>query len=779
MKYYYLFLLAIVFGIIGFSQTLTAWDDTPVGKLPDWKITLESEIYRWGMSEDGKHFFIVTDGEDGAVLNMYSVEDGKMLWTRNLNVLSEEKYKLCRFASNDLFFTGAEKSYVFLNVNDGSVKKSIPLVCESWDDIVWETKSWIDRMNEAESGVSKQLMQPIFIKNYGIFYSNAGFQVLNFSEQSILYQSTQPISRVYTNFVGNLFQIWAYSGGMFSMTPDSSYVLDYLNNKFYPFNPYKNGVPNLRLYIKDYTYNNDRIDFYENSIVYTNLSTNNVEQTLGMNPNEPDYIGPVIWNDELGFVTSQDNVQTLYLGKTLAPIFKTNPGDLPGIIDQFYALDNGDVILFVFNNDDAKMSIARIDSKTGKIIWKNTIFKYDGSFETGHQTGGALELLLKSIGASLVAGILSNYTRQFGYKIVVNQAGIMNSLNKNKYSEGYAKVLSWSNNNITIVAGGKIYSELIKGSHDTYDGESILTFDLKTGKIINNYPCSIIANSDMDNAYNELLTFPLISGNVIIGTNDIYIQKNDNIERLTFGEARVNLVNIDSNSIVIVADNKDEEYCDYWRIDLGISKPKKTLLCRSKLEPVYLGNSFIPIFNNTDYAEFPVRLLIDEDGISAYKLTEGDVSSDEFNNSLWNVSYDDFPTGDVDMQVFIDQLQSKIEEHPSYSFYGSVYGFTVDKEKIIVMGTEGLGFIKSDGSCKWVKEWETDAGQVHCGVIEKKDYIIFSISDNTGIYKIDCTGEVMHQSESSYDATFIIVPSDDSGVLIGVEGEGIEFYKFK
>ncbi len=766
-----LFVLLLSFALL--SIAIKA-EDEPVGKPPDWKFKLETDIYRWRVSPNDKYFFVITDGEDNPVMNCYTMADGKQLWSHNMVDLDKDLFTLCRWVSNDVVMIGEKNKYVFLKAQDGSIIKTLNLFCESWGDVSWKYNPQMEATGTTQ--------EPYFVNNYAIFFGGDGFQVIDLVNQKIIYQSTQSVSRAMFKDDGIKVSMWPYSG-MFSAKPDTIYTLNYHNGEF-NVKPWSDKQPNSRLYVTDYSYKNDRLDFYENSVEYTNLATNKVEQTLSINPNEPDYFGPVIWNDGLGFVTSLNNVQTLYWSRTLAPVFKTSPADLPGFIDQFYGLDNGDVIMFVFNNDDSKMSIARIDSKTGRMNWKNTMFKYDGSYKTGHQKGGAGEMLLKMAG-SLALSVVGTVATRGAIVFTPNPTGIINSLNKDKYSEGYAKVITWSNDRMTIAAGGKIYSELSNGTHDNYDGEGIFTFDLKTGKLINNFPCPIIAKSDADNAYNDLVTFPLFSGNIVMGMNDVYVIKNDNVERFTFGKSKVELFKTDSNSIVIAVVNKDDDYCDYWRIDLGSSKSTKTLLARSKLDPVYVEKIFVPLFSpilsDTKFGEFPCRLLIDENGISGFKLIDGDINltGDSWANPLWKISFDDFKVGKIDVDGMANDLKSKLTNNQNYQPEGEVQGLSVNKDRIIVMGKDGLGYIKSDGTCKWVKEWEPDVSKANIGVNEFKGYILYSMGDYTKIYKSDCSGECMMSLENSYKNTNVRIPADNSGMLVIKHGEDIEFYKFK
>jgi len=797
----------IVFVTIFLCLSFLVAEDETNNTQPDWKFTLE-DCHKFSLSPDGKHFFICHDLDDECAIDMYDMHSAKKLWTKKLTGLSDEKfYDLWRFVSSEVLFAGDENGYLFLNVNDGSVLKSIPLICKSWDDILLKTgKAYNfpspEKINygSLEDVISDMIKHPIFIRNYGIFFSGDGFQVINFSEQNVLYQSTQPCSKIRTEEyyensserISPLLKINVYSGGVLSsMFPDSSYALDYENNKFYTFfSPdgeiiNKDIKPNNRLYITNFSHKTDRIDFCSNSITYTNLTTNKIEKTLNINPNEPDFISPVLYNDQLCFITSQDKIQTLYDGKTLTPIFKTNPNDLPGIIDQFYSLENGDVLLLVYNNDDSKMSIGRVDSKTGKIVWKNTIFKYEGSFKPGHQRESGGAFAIKLFASVVVSYALRASPLHLQYS--PNDEAIISSLNKEKKSEGYANILSLSNDTLIFVASGKINSELGQANNGDYNGEGIISINMKTGKILQNYSCPIIANSKIENVIGKLicLYFPQVNSNIIVGTNDIYIQNRDNIERISFGKSKVNFINSDSISVTVAVVDDEENNTDYWRVLVGENKARKTLLARSKLDPFYFEDIFIPIFSpllgNTKYDEFPCSLYIDENGISGYKLIESEVNmkSDIFSSPLWKFSFEELDLGTIDIKNVCEDYLDKLKDSPYFNPKGEVQGLIVNKDGVIILGSDKIGYIKPDGSCNWEKEWEPDIDQSTIGVNDMNGHIFYSIGDHTKMYSTDCAGETLISFDSDYNDTVVLIPNDNSGLFVKKNDSEFEFYKFK
>ena len=783
-------------------------EDENIDTKPDWKLALE-DFYSYKIAPDENHFVICNNIEDECSIDMYDMHSGNKIWTKNLKGLSDEKfYDLWRFVSDDIFFAGDEGGYLFLNVNNGSIIKSIPLVCESWDDILLKTgkvatiSSPSTNYGKLSDVISEMIMHPIFISDYGIFFSKDGFQVINFAKQNVLYQSTQKCGKIATEkYYENsdestlpVLKIKIFSGtGMISgASPDSAYALDYEHNKLYTFySPNgeitnKDVKPNDRLYITNYSHKTDRIDFCLDLITYTNLTTNTIEKTLKINPNAPDFITPILFNDRLCFVTSQNKIQTLYDGKTLSPIFQTNPGDLPGIIDQFYILGNDDVLLFVYNNDDSKMSIGRINSKTGSLVWKSTLFKYDGSYKPGHQKESAGMFTLKMLGASVLSStlqIIDPLHREY----TPNTKVIISSLNTEKSSEGYANILSVSNDTLIIVANGKINSLQSKGSDNDNNGEGIISIDLKTGRTINNYSCPIIASSEINNVIDNLtyLYFPQFNANIIVGANDIYIQRDENIERISFNKSRVHFIVSDSISITIAVYDENENNSDYWRIVVGENRARKILLARSKLDPIYIENIFFslfsPLLGSTKYDEFPCSLYIDEDGISGYKLIESAVISEGevFSNPLWKFSFEELGTGTMDIESMCDDFMGEIKDNPNFNPGGEIQGLIVNKDCIIILGSEGICYIKPDGTCKWTKEWEPDISESKVGVNLINGCIFYAIGDITKMYSMDCTGKTLMSIENDYSDTFIRNFEDDRGILVRKSDSGFEFYKFK
>lgn len=733
---------------------LLAAASTAMAQSGGWELKLETEVYQPTLSPDGNHFIYFTD-DDEVMATCVEVKGGKKLWTRTLKEF--EQYSIARFIGNDTLLLGQENRYEFLNVKDGAVLKTLPIVGESWDDLVVE--------NKAEE--QYDTLKPYFKNSVGVFYFDDGMQIVDLANASIIHSTSESPGRIKYR-VWEDFLLINPAGGA-----DSIYVVDTKNRRLvYKASKYDNDI-NETIYQPFAVSNSEILLFNEDNTQSVDLESGKLNSTIEVDPDDPEFYTPVIFKNGLYLMVSDKGIQKLYRTKDGQMLWQTAEGDIPGIAEQLIELPNDEAMLMGYE-PDGRMVTYKINATTGKTLWSKPLFIQDGELETGHKEGSKVWATLGRIAFMVLANAMNPRPSRWGYgsgsgfsdhnyymadnrwrrdrREAVRQANDMYNawINTQKKTEGYASLLESNDKQVVLATAGKIYAP---GKEDskTYNGEAVVTLNLADGAVISSTPCEMLAKSDADNfnAYQDLKIQKLDSAKALIGVHELYILRGDAIQKFTFGESVLSFINAAPNELTVVANNDDDLY-DYWRIDASTNPARKYLLARSTSKNVVFHDS----------AAVGTMLKISEEEIAAYPVKEGDVSDATFASPKWKLSEDDLDNLDVgDLTEATDM-------------YDKLQGIRIIGGDVLLMGDNALAHISSDGTCRWAREWSPNRKELKLGVTKVGNMFLYSTDGVTTVLNGNCPGSSLGSHKIGFaDTEILTVPN--RGVVVIDKSDGI------
>jgi outer membrane protein assembly factor BamB len=737
-----------------------------IAQVSKWESKLKTEIYNPVISPNGKHMLFFTD-DDSIVVHLANLGTGAEEWNKTLNKFKQ--FRVSRFIGNDTVLVGEENRYEFLNAKDGSLYKSLPIVGDSWNDIVWE--------NTADE--NDDTLRPYFEGDLAIFYFDDGMQILDLANASIIHQTETSPGKIRYKKWDNMMMINPVSGG------DSVYFLDMTAKKLvYTASKDKNDI-NSSVYQPFVASLGTLLLFNEDNIQSIDITTGKENATIDVDPDDPELYTPVIFKNSLGLLVSDEDVQKMYDAKTGKLLWSTPQDSVPGVIDQLVELPNEQGLMMAYESG-GKMKAYKIDAKTGKILWKHALFVQDGSYEPGHKEGSKVWATIGKIALTIAVSYLSRGSYGSGYHGSLSDPNyffrqsqwdmqnqwqrryyerqrdeqrrdinnMYNSwINKKKKSEGYVTVLNQDSTSVMLVSAGKIYNAEDDGSAREYDGEGIMKLNIADGKILSQTKCPMISAAENKNfnAVKDLNIQKFDSARTLLGVHDLYVLRGDSLEHMNFGDGTLAFINSGRNELTFWAHDDDKETYDYWRVDVASVPATKYLIARSYTKNLVFGDTSRAV-NTT--------LLVTEDSIAAFPVRTGDIAAGTFTNPKWVLDEDALDKLDL------GRLDKNI------TAMDSLQGIRIDGGDVILMGDDGLGFVSSDGACRWSNEWSPSLFKKKLGVSHIGDAIVYSTNGVTQVISTKCPVEKVTE-EISYSDTMILTSPNHEDVIVLDTDDGV------
>jgi hypothetical protein len=712
-----------------------------------WKANLDMEIFTPSMSDDGQSLVFFTKKN----IQCYDVGSGTVRWTRDIEKYIEGFQG--KFINNKTFVAGLGNHFDFIDAATGQTQTTLPIIGESWKDLRYDSKA----MPETDT------LKPHFWGNLGIFYWDDGFQIIDFDKAAIIHQGSEPIKYVKYETFQDYTMIWSLRGS------DTAYFLDTKNKKIvYQMYTGSNG-PNGSVYQHFVVQNDQLLVMTEKNIMSVNLPTQHVDALIPVDPDDPDVYMPVLTKDALYILTSDNNKQTLYDGKSGAQLWQTAENVIPGIAEELTPIENSSDGLLVSYHKSGKIGVYRLNMKTGAVAWSKLLAEQDGSYSPGHHKSSKTFAVLGAIAMNMVANAMNRgmathtnmgngMVRTEWHESRINWEGVAKSINRNQESDGFAKVLEVNPTKATFILGGKLYAELEKSSHDTYDGEGIVVLNLADGSVVKNLPAKIISKASKKmNAAKDLNVQQIGNANVIVGARNVHVYRNEGIESFTFGDDDITYIGADDKQVQFVT-NHEDDYFDYWSIDASVTPAKKTLLARSTKNNL--------VFNGT--ANFTATLNITKKQIEAYAPISGDATAKPtFTDPPWKLTEDDLDKLDV----------GSLADNKTNT--DSIQGIRVDGNDLYLMGSDKIGKATIRQDCKWAAKWNPDPLKTVMGVTPLGKGLVYASGKYCGIVSNDCSGaEIATHKISPEYASVFHAPNDDT--IIMDRNDGLLFcYKLK
>lgn len=747
-------LLLMIVAMLGLSMS---WADAQSSK---WTINVGADVEYSTFSPDGERLLTITN-DDYAVATCVNTRNGAKLWTRTLEDF--EQYKVCRFLNNDSVLLGQKRVYELVNATNGSVLGTLPIADESWDDLRVEYSTDPDHDS----------LSPYFDGGIGIFYFDRAMQILDLEKFTVLYQTGWSPNKIKYYRWGPALMINPRGGG------DTIYFVDVTKRAMiYKVSAYDSDI-NSSVYQPFAATASELLLFNERNIESIDMATGKKNATIEVDPDDPEYYSPVIFKDALYLMVSDDDIQTMYRTKDGVQLWKTQPEEIKGLVEQVIELPNDEAILVTYDLEGL-VSAIKVNATTGKIAWRRPLFVQESRLEPGHKEGSrflaALATIAVSVGKAYLRSALNSSLNQSHWRrdpstglIEPNYRynsfaarrereadrefvnNMYNSwVNKKKVTPGYASLVTRDEKQMTLALVGRIY-EPVKGTADTYDGEAMLTVNLGDGSIAQSRPFEMLGRSDTKgfNAFRDMRMVSVGSFKVLVGIHDVYVVRGEAVERISFGESAVTLLDSSSTSISIMVNHDDEIY-DFWRYDVSGPTTQQALIARSQYANVLLLDSIAPA---TTIRYTPER-------IEAFPLITGVVTDASFATPKWTLT-----EADLDKMEFGD-----LDENVGAKT--RTQGIAVIGGDVFFLGDDGLAFVSSDGGCRWSKEWSPDVLRQRLGVTKVGDAVAYSMGSNTRVFATACPGAEIGSVESSFTSTDVRLT--DSGTLVVIDrGENI------
>ncbi len=709
----------------------------------DWTVELDTEIYFLEVSTNGNYMFYGVEADDDDYdykLVCRSIETGEQLWE---HLLAEvEQSHIFRFTKKDLIFMGDGDEYKFINPSDGKVLKSIKIHGEDFDELLYTQKN--PQLQSSEG------IEPYYVDDIGIFYFDDGFQILDLEEQRIIYDTDDTPSLVEYSTWLDIVMIKPTSGA------DSVFFVDKKKKSLVYKAPTETVEPHSMVYQGFIAHEGEMLVYLEDEILLVDLEKGVSTASIKVDPDDPDVFLPVTSANAMFLITSQDDIQRFYEAKSGKLLWETEEEEIPGIVDDFRFVENSETGIMLVYDSDGFTTLYGIEANGGDVKWKQRLFEQDDTYVPGHKKEGTT---LMAIGAVL-GSIAANASGGGRYRYRPNWEAVRESAYQSKASGGYAKIIEFDEKQVTIVCAGQIYNELFKEEDpDDYNGEMIVTIDLKSGKVLKSEVGEIIHDRDVQGDYNaikQLQSYKTKHGHVVVGVYDSYVvRENGDVEAFNYGNAEesrgilTGLGSDDSTNAVFVCDY-DEEWYDYWLLDVQTTPARQLLIARSTSQSVVASDTVAVVHT----------LYITDESIALCPLISKRPEAGDFDNPIWELSEDDIDALDVGGWDDADKVNE------------IGVGITgTDQNDILILGGDTFAFVDRNGKCKWSAEWDIDRKYIRLRPTQVKYFWTYSLGDETGVVELSCDGGLKASYEISYDDSQVDVTENDD-IVIADKSEG-------
>ncbi|MBS1910357.1 MAG: hypothetical protein JST22_00085 [Bacteroidetes bacterium] len=751
-----LFLLLILLAVVNAVHAQPA----------DWHHKAGLEIRYSTTAPNGSRILYLTR-DDETVVTCVNVQTGAKEWSRPLGKLKE--YRVVRFIGNDTVLVGNGNKYEFLNARDGALITSIPISDEAWSDLAWEEK--------ADEG--SDTLRPYFEGGIGIYYFDESFQILDLEKLSVVYQSPMPIRKVHYYKWDNVLMIQPLSG------VDTFYFVD-LHEKRVVYKVSKYDEPlNSSVYQPFAISLNELLLFNERDIQSIDMTTGKVNAKIDVDPDDPEFYAPIIFNKGLYLLVSDDNVQKLYHTKDGKLLWQTPEGAIPGIVEQMIELPNNEALMLGYESD-GKTTVYKINTVTGQKLWSRLIFIQDGELKPGHKQGGKFWATVGTIALTVARSYLRGAGRSYSYgsssdlmyrndpfgrygsfnrfdqenyeRDMRTINGLYNKwVNRQKKSDGYATVVRRMDDRITFAVAGKIYPPNDDGTTRDYTGEALMTLNLNDGSVAESKPFQMFSKAEYSgfNAVTDMKIQAFDSTQVLVGVHDIYVLRGNALEQVPFGDGQtLKMLKTGVDEITVMADSDGERF-DYWRINVAGPATRRFLIARSTQANV----TFL------DSASVSTSIRFTEDHIEAFPLIEGNATDASFASPKWKLSEKDLDKmniGDLDNKVAPDNRTQ---------------GISIVGGDVLLMGGDGLGFVSSDGACRWSYEWSPKQDVKKLGVTKVGSAIAYSLGKITKCYGTDCPSKEIGSHKISPSDCEVSITQNGAMIVVDRDEGEIHCYR--
>lgn len=729
-----------------------------------WELKIDADIMNPILSPNGR--YLVYGHKKKRTAECVDARTGASLWSNELTDF--KKYEIFRFVNDSVVLLGQANRYEFVNVRDGAVMKSLNIIGKNdWSDLVWQ--------KEAPKEPEYEMIKPYHRANIGIYYFDDGFQVIDLEKQAILMETKDRPSQLQYKEWENVMMILPRGGS------DSIYFIDFEKRTLLFRGSTDDHDINTSLYQPFAMNGKELLLFNEKNVESIDLETGQVAATMPVDTDDPDFFLTADLTDGLHLLVSEDDVQQCYRTKDGTKLWETKEKEIPGIVDQIVEVSEGDILLLAYKEKNA--AVYKVNLKSGEIAWSRPLFKQRGDLEPGHKEGSKFGAMLKRMAVNMLVNMvlgptsrsgmrydphtgLTSYGRGFNdfterRQIRENRRLVNNAyasfLSRNKKSDAYMDLLTQNENEVVLVVAGRAYNPEDPKWKEA-DQEGVFTISLNDGTITKASKATLLADKGGDlNAYTDLkvVQLPVAGASALVGVNDLYVQREGNVEQIPFGKKKITFVT-STDSTVMFSTNDDDKSYDYWLLDAKRTPCGLTLLARSD-EP----NIVFP----PDTSVFSKTLMFNDYTITAHSLTSAKPGEEPTPTAAqWTLTEDDLD------KMEIGRLTKNL------SITDSIQGIYSTRNGFYLMGEDAVAFITPDGSCKWAQKWDMDREEVRMKPTVLKDHLVVAMGKELMIVKNDCTGTVVAKHKIGFGDSRILTSEEGTVVILDVDDGKIYGY---
>ncbi len=620
------------------------------GQKLKWELKYDSPIYGVRLSPSNEYVLYTYEKGLTNVLECVSVADGKRIWSKTL----VESGPVLEFIDTNRLIVGHDGRYDFITVKDGVVRSSLPIIGETWDDLI------LQRPDPREY----ERLGPLIRDSIGIFYFSNGMQIIDLLEEKMIYQTECDFDHVRYGYWERMMLINECDDC------DSIYVLDRKNRTMVFKASRREQLISNMAYQSFVSSGNEVLLFNDDNMTSVDVTTGKINTSLAIDPDDPDMYIPIFPGEgqQMLLLTSQGDRHRLYETKSGNLIWQTDSGALGGVVDDIVLLEHEEAILYSYDGDGLT-SACKIDMKNGALLWKLPLFRQKGTYRPGHVRR------LSAIFAHDPPERRKWEPSYLGFDPVGNDYRYASLA---KGTEGYVRMIGIANGRLNIITVGKIHDPAAN-AREHYNGEKFMTIDLNDGKILASQAIDVLKNSDEPDFDAFWDSQPNIHNGsyIVLGLDKVYIFRGENMIHYDFPGLMITKVDRDSNETLIRTRSWRGDTLDYWRIDVSDFPPNRYLLVRT----------FAPNIERHTLWQLDGTLLISPDDITMYPLATGEISEKTFMNPRWRLTADRLGVGDIPENL---------------SGQGVLAASNGD---IVVGGSDAITLVSESGKCRTNYEW--------------------------------------------------------------------------
>lgn len=733
-----------------------AWaSDNTRGNL--WSVKFDDDIANAKMSPDGKHILVYLEDS----LLCLNTLNGNREWIRTYDKIYPFQHLLTLFVNNNECVIPGKDRILFMDVNNGKELASLPIIGDM-SDISFELPI---------KDTDLDTLQPIQYGDVLVVWYGDGTQVIDLIDRKVIYQSEDDPSKL-------KIERW-FSTMMLYTESDTTIFIDGTLRKIVYLHDGTENPLSEDIYQRFFEHKDILCAFTETNIAVVDKRTAKKIGSILVNPEETLNHFPIVKDDKLYFFASLDERHELYDVATQKRLWSISRQELPGIVDQVTITSNGGVLVHWYDEGD-NVQIANVDFVSGKIAWSTKLLDQDGAYEAGHiKPSTALATIASTVAATLLNAAASRQhptTRPFystgpggilrynGRSMfsTIDKANLGNEtmngltaqkINKKRSSEGLFKVVGVDGDVVHLITMGTVRKAWDGNSSGKQDGEGLVTMNLKTGKVVNFKPVSIIADNEKDdfNLFMHGETSETNHGLLVIGSKNILHATNKGeLSIINFPTKDITKLQTKPEYLVVYFEGDDEKH-NQWYIDCSKPALSKTLMvladerCAGVTPDTTVLTKTLTWFDNTLTAYSP--------------LTEYPSSSTK---PLWvlpSSEVEKLDIGSLDADTVIVQKQ----------------GLRVYKDNVFLLGDDGLAVIDhATGKCVTSGQWSPAFKIKRDGLVFLADAAAYQSDKEVGMVSVKnpCKANIVCKEEVNHIECTMLVDKETSTVIIANYDDG-------